>query len=123
MTGDTVQPLIREITRIHVIEEARHVRYAREELARQVASISSRRLRLERVRVALSAFHVSSNFIQPRVYLAVGLDVDEARRQAAASPQRRETLQWMAAKLVAFFRELDLIGGPSERLWQRAGLI
>nr|BFE72630.1 hypothetical protein GCM10020092_059310 [Actinoplanes digitatis] len=35
-TDETVQPLVRMVSRIHVIEEARHVRYAREELARQV---------------------------------------------------------------------------------------
>lgn len=33
---ERVQPLVRGVTRIHVIEEARHVRYAREELRRQM---------------------------------------------------------------------------------------
>ncbi|WP_239149774.1 diiron oxygenase, partial [Streptomyces sp. SID12501] len=31
---ERIQPLVRGVTRIHVIEEARHVRYAREELRR-----------------------------------------------------------------------------------------
>ncbi len=33
---ERVQPLVRGVTRIHVVEEARHVRYAREELRRQM---------------------------------------------------------------------------------------
>lgn len=33
---ERIQPLVRGVTRIHVIEEARHVRYAREELRRQM---------------------------------------------------------------------------------------
>ncbi|CAM5359209.1 hypothetical protein SVIOM74S_07414 [Streptomyces violarus] len=35
---ERVQPLIRGVTRIHVVEEARHVRYAREELRRQMVT-------------------------------------------------------------------------------------
>jgi hypothetical protein len=34
---ERVQPLVRQVSRIHVIEEARHIKYAREELKRQVA--------------------------------------------------------------------------------------
>ena len=35
---ERVQPLVRGVTRIHVVEEARHVRYAREELRRQMVT-------------------------------------------------------------------------------------
>jgi hypothetical protein len=123
MHDESIQPLMREIVRIHVIEEARHVRYAREELARQVEGISRSRLAVERTRIALSAYHVAHNFVHPRVYASVGLDVTEAREQAASNPHRQETLRWMAARLVEFLRSLDLIGGPSEVLWRRASLI
>ena len=34
---ESVQPLVRMVSKIHVVEEARHVRYAREELAAQVS--------------------------------------------------------------------------------------
>ncbi|MFD6812152.1 AurF N-oxygenase family protein, partial [Streptomyces anthocyanicus] len=35
---ERIQPLVRGVTRIHVVEEARHVRYAREELRRQMVT-------------------------------------------------------------------------------------
>ena len=35
---ERVQTLVRGVTRIHVVEEARHVRYAREELRRQMVT-------------------------------------------------------------------------------------
>jgi hypothetical protein len=54
---------------------------------------------------------------------AVGLDPAEAHRAALASPARRETLRWASSRLVRFFSELDLIGGPSMLLWRRSGLI
>ena len=37
VNDETVHPLVRMVNRIHVVEEARHVRFAREEVARQMA--------------------------------------------------------------------------------------
>ena len=37
MADERLQPLTRMVARIHVIEEARHVRFAREELVREMA--------------------------------------------------------------------------------------
>ena len=54
-TDETVQPLVRMVSRIHVIEEARHVRYAREELARQVRAAGRKRLAYDRVVIARAA--------------------------------------------------------------------
>src|SRR5439155_25731272 len=39
MNDERVQPLVRAVNRIHVVEEARHVRYARDEVARQMAAL------------------------------------------------------------------------------------
>ena len=37
VNDESVHPLVRMVNRIHVVEEARHVRFAREEVARQMA--------------------------------------------------------------------------------------
>jgi len=123
MRDNSVQPIMRDIVRIHVIEEARHVRYAREELARQMAGLRGAALQRERIRTAITASVVASNFVTPRVYRSVGLDPAVAAEEARNNPYRRETLAWMGAKLVDFLREVGLIGGPSERIWRKAGLI
>src|SRR6195952_5749099 len=39
MNDERVQPLVRAVNRVHVIEEARHMRYPRDETARQVAEL------------------------------------------------------------------------------------
>jgi len=123
MTDDTIQPIVRNVCRIHVIEEARHVRYARSELVRQWEEAPRAQREVSRFMVARAAQVISSRLVHPRAYEAAGLDPDEARRAAARSPERRETLRWASAKLVGFFRELGLIGGPSELLWRRSGLL
>ncbi|MEV6601583.1 diiron oxygenase [Actinoplanes sp. NPDC051346] len=120
---ETVQPLVRMVSRIHVIEEARHVRYAREELVRQVRAAGKKRLAHDRVIIARSAYLAGRRLISPEVYRSVGIDPKVGVRAAWANPHHRETLRWAAEKVVAFLRELDLIGGPGMVLWRRSGLL
>jgi hypothetical protein len=123
MTDDTVQPLVRQVCRLHVVEEARHVRYAREELARQVSGLSGGQLAVSRLLIARAAQVIGTRLVHPAVYTAVGLDADQAKAVAAANPYRRETLAWAAGRLTTFFAELGLLEGPGLALWRRSGLL
>ncbi len=120
---ETVQPLVRMVSRIHVIEEARHVRYAREELARQVRAAGTRRLAFDRVVIARAAYLTGTRIISPQVYRSVGIEPEVGRRAARANPYHRETMRWAGERIVAYLRELDLIGGPGMALWRRSGLL
>jgi P-aminobenzoate N-oxygenase AurF len=119
---ESVQPLIRMVSRIHVVEEARHVRYARAELARQVRAASPRRLAYDRLLIARAAYLTGTGLVHPDVYLSVGIDPAEGRRAARANPHHRETLRWAGQRVVAYLEDLDLIGGPGTALWRRSGL-
>jgi hypothetical protein len=120
---ETVQPLVRMVSRIHVVEEARHVRYARAELARQVRAASPRRLAFDRLVIARSAYLTGAGLIHSDVYRSVGIDPAEGRRAARANPHHREMLRWAGERVVAYLNDLDLIGGPGIRLWRRSGLL
>jgi hypothetical protein len=61
--------------------------------------------------------------VQPGVYAAIGLDPQRTKAVARANEHYRGKLRAAAAGLLAFHRETGLIGGPSERLWRRAGLV
>jgi hypothetical protein len=123
MADPNVQPFVREVSRIHVVEEARHVRYAREELLRQLAELARAKREPVRFVVARTAQIVAGRLVNPAVYTAVGLDQQLARQVARGNPHRRESLRWAASRLVEFFTEAGLIGGPSRLLWERAGLV
>jgi hypothetical protein len=120
---ESVQPLVRMVSRIHVIEEARHVRYAREELARQVRAAGTRRLAFDRIVIARSAYLIGNRLISPEVYRSVGLAPEAGRQAARANPHFQETLRWAGERVVAYLRDLDLIGGPGMALWRRSGLL
>jgi P-aminobenzoate N-oxygenase AurF len=123
MRDETVQPLTRMVNKIHVTEEARHVRYAREELLRIMPKTNAAQRALGRYLTARVAYVVARNLVHRDVYAAVGLDPVVGRHAALANPHYRQTLQWAARKLVPFLREQGLIGGPSEILWRKAHLI
>jgi hypothetical protein len=123
LDDDRIQPMIRMINRIHVVEEARHVRYAREELVRGMAKLRGPALELHRLVTAVVAHTVMNVMVHPGVYKSVGLDPREARAAALANPHHRESRRWMAEKIVAFLSEVGMIGGPSKRIWKKAHLI
>ncbi|MGW9452724.1 AurF N-oxygenase family protein [Streptomyces sp. NPDC055632] len=120
---ERVQPLVRGVTRIHVVEEARHVRYAREELRRQMVTAPRWEREFTRLSCGEAARVFSVCFVNPGVYEAVGLDRREAVAQVRASGHRREVMQAGAKRLTDFLDDVGLLRGPGRRLWRSSGLL
>jgi hypothetical protein len=123
MADDSLQPLVRMVSRIHVVEEARHIKFARDELARQVTSSAKPRRVYCGIVVARAAYTVTHTLINPRVYAAVGLDPAATSRVAWANPHFRATLRWAGSRVTSYFDELGLITGPAVPIWRAAALI
>ncbi|MGW9120642.1 AurF N-oxygenase family protein [Streptomyces sp. NPDC055663] len=120
---ERVQTLIRGVTRIHVVEEARHVRYAREELRRQMVTAPRWERELTRLSCGEAARVFSVCFVNPRVYENVGLDRHEAVAQVKASGHRAEVMQSGAKRLTDFFDDIGVLNGVGRRLWKSSGLL
>lgn len=120
---ERVQPIVRGVTRIHVVEEARHVRYAREELRRQMITAPRWERELTRVSSGEAARVFSLAFVNPDVYSQVGLDRREALAQVKASGHRREVMQSGARRLTDFLDDIGVLRGVGRRLWRRSGLL
>ena len=123
MKDDRVQPLIRMVSRIHVLEEARHMTFAREEVERAIPRMGKAQLAFHRTMVAQTAFMVSRTLVNPQVYAGVGLDPRAAKKAAFTNPHYRDTMAWMGERVVGFLEEQDLIGPTQRRIWQRSLLM
>ncbi|GAA2611458.1 AurF N-oxygenase family protein [Paractinoplanes durhamensis] len=123
MAHEQVQPLVRMVSRIHVVEEARHVRYAREELARQVRAAGKGRLAFDKLVIGRAAYLCGTRLIHPGVYRSVGIDPAVGHKAAMANPHFRETLRWSGERVVSYLNDLDLVAGPGRPLWRRSGLL
>ncbi|MFD8497395.1 diiron oxygenase [Amycolatopsis sp. NPDC059657] len=124
MNDENVQPHMRMLNRIHVLEEARHISFARTELVRSAAELNRFELFVNRMVVAIAANLVAIMLIHPRVYKAVGIRPRDGRRAALKNPHYRQTLAFMAEKLIAFFEESGMLKGRLVRaLWRRSQLM
>ena len=123
MKDERVQPLTRMVSRIHVLEEARHMTFAREEVEKAVPGLTRRQLAWHRMICAQTAFMVARTLVNPQVYAAVGLDPREAKRAAFTNPHYRETLGWMGERVVGFLEEQDLVGPTQRPVWRRSLLM
>ncbi|WP_434596434.1 AurF N-oxygenase family protein [Streptomyces sp. A5-4] len=120
---ERVQTLVRGVTRIHVVEEARHVRYAREELRRQMVTAPLWERELTRVSCGEAARVFSTCFVNPKVYENVGLDRRQAIAQVRASGHRAEVMQNGAKRLTDFLDDIGVLQGVGRKLWKSSGLL
>jgi hypothetical protein len=124
MVGDeSIQPLMRMVNRIHILEEARHIGFARAELTRSVAALSRAELPYHRLVLGRVAHIVSRSLISPEVYRSVGLDPRVGRRAALANPAHQQTIRFGGEKVVAFLSDAGLVGAPGMHLWRSSFLV
>jgi hypothetical protein len=123
MDDESIQPLVRQVSRIHVIEEARHISYAREETLRAQTNSGPLRRTYNQFMIGLIVHEATRSLIHPDVYANAGLDAKTARTAAAANPNWRATKGRVAEKVLGFFDECGLIGWPNRWLLRRAGVI
>ena len=124
MNDERIQPMSRMVSRIHVIEEARHVRFAREELVREMAEAHWGPKRyFHRVFAAAAGGFIVRGLISPKVYESVGLDPKTARKAALANPHYRETTLWMGEKIVPFLEEVGMINQTARAIYRHVNLM
>jgi hypothetical protein len=123
VNDESVHPLVRMVNRIHVVEEARHVRFAREEVERQMARLGPIAKAVNNVASAVVAAFVASTLISPDVYREVGLDPAEAVKAARNNPNWHESRKWMAEKIMAFLETQGMLTWYSRPIYGLAHLI
>lgn len=124
MRDERIQPMSRMIARIHVTEEARHVTFARDELAKAVAQRRSRTtMRAHQALVAQVAYVTMRSLVHPDCYAAVGLDPMEARREALGNEHYRATIAWMGEKVMPVLTEHGMVSDRDRRTWRASFLL
>jgi hypothetical protein len=116
----SLQPLVRQVMRIHVTEEARHIRYAREDLARRMAKASWPSRQFARVVAGIGALMLRTVLMRTEVYARAGLNRRDARKAARRNEHIRRTWAESFEKLRAYLHDQGVIAGPSRLFWHLA---
>lgn len=120
---ERIQPLVRMTSRIHVTEEARHVSFARDELAKAARRMGRTERAAQQLVTAQVAFVAMRSLVHPDVYAAVGLDPQEARRAALGNEHYRATIAWMGEKVMPFLEEHGMVGRGQRQTWRASFLL
>ena len=125
MHDERLQPLIRMVARIHVVEEARHVSFARDELEKSVRGLNRAERLWHQTMTAQIAYATMRSLVHPDVYAAVGIDPMTGRRAALSNPHYRETIAWMGEKIVPYLDEQGMIpaSGRNRKTWHASFLL
>jgi hypothetical protein len=104
-------------------EEARHVSFARAEVADGIARLSRPAAAYHRFATAFVTFFIVRSLIHPGVYSSVGIEPKRGRQEALANPPYQEMIRWAGEKIVGFLDEAGMVKGPAKSLWRRAFLL
>ncbi|MCC6338590.1 MAG: diiron oxygenase [Acidimicrobiia bacterium] len=118
-------PLIQRISQIHIVEEARHVAFARAYLRVNVPRLSEAR-RTEMSLVVPGILGVlSSLMMQPPQHIidAYGIPPDVIDEAFTNNPAHRDLVVASLSKVRALCEELGLMDAEATRLWEEAGLL
>ncbi len=123
MRGERVLPVVRTTSRIHVVEESRHMKFARQEMRERIAGAGRVRRSTSALVIAIAAHVIVSAMVNEGVYAAAGLDTERALAQAAANEHHHTLMRASCAHLMEFLDELGLLTRPAQRFYQRVHMI
>lgn len=120
MKDRSLHPVSREIARIHVIEEARHVSFARVYMERELPKLNPVRRTILRWVAPLVVSVVADAMIQPGIFKALGIMGGEAA--ARSNPSHKQRVIDDLASLVEFLEQVAVINDRTRPFWEELGL-
>ncbi|WHT16378.1 diiron oxygenase [Crossiella sp. CA-258035] len=123
MRDERVAPFVRTINNIHVVEESRHMKFAREETKERLRGAGWLRRQIDALVVSIVSYFIVTSMVNPKVYANAGLDTKRALREAKANQQYKSMMRSSCAGLMEFLNSAGLLTKPATWFYQRANLI
>ena len=123
MRDERVVPFVRTINNIHVVEESRHMKFAREETKERLQGAGWLRRQINAINIAVVAYFIVDAMWNPKVYEKAGLDTKRALREARSNENHKAMLRSSCAGLMEFLNSCGLLTKAAKRIYKRANLI
>ncbi|QGV77228.1 AurF N-oxygenase family protein [Streptomyces ficellus] len=123
MRDERVVPFVRTINNIHVVEESRHMKFARDETRRRLAKAGRLRRHVHAVVIAIASYVIVTSMVNKDVYQNAGLDRKRALREAGANEHHKSLMRSSCAGLMEFLASAGLLTRPALAFYKRAHLI
>ncbi|CAD5914356.1 MULTISPECIES: AurF N-oxygenase family protein [Streptomyces] len=123
MRDERVAPFVRTINNIHVVEESRHMKFARDETRKRLRGAGAVRRQLNAVVVAIASYYIVTSMVNRDVYTNAGLDAQRARAEAKANEHHKSLMRSSCSGLMEFLASARLLTKPALFFYRRASLI
>ncbi|MBB5858283.1 diiron oxygenase [Amycolatopsis umgeniensis] len=123
MRDERVVPFVRTINNIHVVEESRHMKFARDETREQLEGAGPVRRRINALVIAIASYFIVSSMVNRDVYKNAGLDTARALREAKTNEHHKSMMRSSCAGLMEFLGSCGLLTRPALVFYKRANLI
>jgi len=118
---ESLHPVSRAIARVHIVEEARHVAFARTHLKELWPRLSAPSRALAALVAPFTVDVISRATIQPEVYAA--LNIPDGDRVARENPVYRRRVAENLQRLTEFLTTLGVIQPWTKPIWHKLGLL
>ena len=120
---ERVVPFVRTINNIHVVEESRHMAFAREETRQRLAESSGLRRQVVGLVVAIAGLAIVKSMWNPGVYERAGLDRKRALREARGNENFKSMLRSSCSGLMDFLDDTGLLTRPARIVYRAANVL
>ncbi|MFJ8668787.1 diiron oxygenase [Streptomyces sp. NPDC093600] len=123
MRDERVAPFVRTINNIHVVEESRHMKFARDETRKRLRHAGPLRRRLNAFVIAVASYFIVTSMVNRNVYANAGLDARRAIAEAKANEHHKSLMRSSCSGLMEFLASARLLTKPALAFYKRAHLI
>ncbi|QNP66545.1 AurF N-oxygenase family protein [Streptomyces genisteinicus] len=123
MRDERVVPFVRTINNIHVVEESRHMKFARDETRKRLAGAGRVRRQINAFVIAVASYVIVTSMVNRKVYVHAGLDEKRALAEARANQHHKSMMRSSCSGLMEFLASARLLTKPALAFYKRANLI
>lgn len=123
MRDERVVPFVRTINNIHVVEESRHMKFARDETRARMRNAGPVRRQFSALVIAIASYVIVTSMVNREVYANAGLDQKRALAEAKANQHHKSMMRSSCSGLMDFLASARLLTRPALVFYKRANLI
>jgi hypothetical protein len=121
MRDERVHPTSRRIAQIHVLEEARHMSFARTYIAEIWPTLSRFQRIVAMIRAPFIVRGVADALVNPAVYATLG--IENGYRQAKRNPLHRDRVIRDLGRLTGLLEDIGVINRFTRPVWRALRLV
>ncbi|WP_370616353.1 AurF N-oxygenase family protein [Mumia sp. Pv 4-285] len=123
MRGENVVHIVRSTSKIHVVEESRHMKFARAEIRHSLQHAGRFRRESSAYLFAVAAWVIASAMVSPEVYANAGLDKQRAVDEAKNNQHRKAMMRLSCVHLMDFLADCGLLTKRVMPIYQSVDMI